>query len=202
MNSVLAPVAPPSGSTASRLTAPRSTASRSTSPKKLFQSRSLVATKCISKHAWLRPPISHNHDLQVYLQTRSIMASKCVTKLAQLRPPSAALSSLHHGLPVHIRTRSIMASKCINKLPRLQPPSGSLSSLNHGLPVHLESQLIMASKFAWWWPPSELEYRLEVHLWVHSISASKCISELTRSRSGESAELSQHLKRICEKIRF
>ena len=51
--------------------------------------------------------------------------------------------------------------------------------------VYHQTHTITASKFIRWWPPASpntLNRGLEVHLWVHSISASKCISKLARSR--------------------
>jgi hypothetical protein len=85
--------------------------------------------------------------LQVHLQTRSFTASKCITELLDL------------GLKMHLQTCSIMASscisefnlimasKCISKLPPLRPPSTFSSSHDHSL---------------------------QVHLWVLSISVSRC----------------------------
>jgi hypothetical protein len=142
MNTVSAPVAPPSRTTASRLTASKYSSNLarswppSGSPNSLdyglqvhLQTRSITASKCISKLARLRPPSSHDHGLQVHLQTRSISASKCISKLARLRPPS----SHDHGLQMHLQTRSVTASKCMSKLARSRPRSASISSLDHGV---------------------------------------------------------------------
>ena len=102
-----------------------------------LQTRSIMASKCISKLARSRPPStspnSLNHGLQVRLQTRSITASMCISKLTRLRPPSESTDSLDYGLQV----RTIMASKCISKLARSRPPSASLNSLDPGLQVYL-----------------------------------------------------------------
>ena len=126
----------------------------------------------------------------VHLETSSITATKCISKLAQSGPPSASMSYM------------IIASKCISKLARWQPPSASLS--------YTISASKRISKLAQSWPPSaslsstwslppskspnSLNHGLQVHLWVHSIiaskwisysnltSASKCISKLSRSQ--------------------
>ena len=91
-----------------------------------LQTRSIAASKCISKLTQSLPPSasrnSLNRGLQVHLQTRLITASK----FTRSWPPSADL-----------QTRSIVASKCISKLARSRPPSASPISLDHGLQVHL-----------------------------------------------------------------
>ena len=136
----------------------------------LIQSRSITATKCITKVARSQPlsvsPNPLNHSLQVHLQTHSITASKCMFRLPRLRP-----SSLHdNGLKVHLQTRSIMASMCI-----------SPNSLHHSLQVrmimastswYLQTRLNTASRcifnLAPLWPPSaspnSLDHDLRVHL--------------------------------------
>jgi hypothetical protein len=97
-----------------------------------LQTRSITASKCISKLARSRPPSASPNSLdpglQVYFQTRSIS------------------NSLDHCLQVHLQTRSIPVSKCISKLARLLPPSASTHSLDHGLQVHLQTRSIMASE--------------------------------------------------------
>jgi hypothetical protein len=104
----------------------------------LLQSRSITASKCISKLARSQPPSvslnSHDYGLQV----RTITASKCISKLARSQPSSVSLNSLDHGLQVQLQTRSITASKCITKLARLRLPS----SHDHGLQVHLQTRSI------------------------------------------------------------
>jgi len=156
MNRVSAPVAPPSRTTASRLTAStyRSTLAQSWPPS-------------VS-------PNSINHTCQVYLQTRTIMASKFtwsqpskfISKLGRSRPQSASPNSLEYGLQVHLQIRSITAFRCISKLPRLRPPS----SHNHGPHVHLQTRSITISecisKFSRSRPPSvspnSLDHTLQV----------------------------------------
>ena len=63
-----------------------------------LQTRTIMASKCISKVARSQPSsvslTLHDHGLQVYLQSRSIMAFK----LAPTLPWSASLSSLNHGV--------------------------------------------------------------------------------------------------------
>ena len=53
--------------------------------------------------------------------------------------------------------------------------------------LYLQSRSITASKFARSWPPqgispNSLDHGLQVHLQTHSITASQCISKLSRSR--------------------
>jgi hypothetical protein len=109
----------------------------------LVQSRSITASKCISKLAPSQPrnvyPNSLHRGLQMYLQTRSIAASKCISKLARSRPPSVSLNSLDHDLGVHLQVHSIRASKCISKYARLPLPCASPKSLNHSLGVYPSS---------------------------------------------------------------
>jgi len=85
-----------------------------------LQTRSITASKCISKLARLWPTISLEHVLYV----RTIMALKCIYKVTWLQPPS----SHNHGLQVHLQTRLITACKCVSKLAQSQPPSTSLMS--------------------------------------------------------------------------
>jgi len=118
-------------------------------------------------------------SLQMQLQTRSILASKCIPKLARSRPPSSSLGY------------TILASKCISKLAASRPPSASLSYTISGFKS--------ISKLARSWPPSaslsstrswppstspnSLNRGLQVHLPVHTMMASKCISKLSQSAS-------------------
>jgi len=108
-----------------------------------LQTRSITASKCISKPARSRPPSaspnSLDHGFQLHLQTRSIAACKCISKLAPSRLPIASPNSLNHGLQVHLQTRSIAASKCIYKLARSRHRSVSLSSLDWHFQAHLEA---------------------------------------------------------------
>jgi len=116
--------------------------------------RPSTGSKYSSKVAWLRPPSSHNHGLQVHLQTRSIMASKCISKLARSRPPSASPNSLAYGLQVHLETRLITPSQCLCKYGRLLPTSASPNWLDHGV---------------------------EVYLWVHSIVIFRHVSNCSQA---------------------
>jgi len=112
----------------------------------LIQTRSITASEWISILAPLRPPSSHDHDLQVHLLTRSITASKCISKLARLRSRSASLSSLDQGLQVYVQIRSITASKSISKVARWRPRSVSLSSPDRHFQALLEcSQALPAA---------------------------------------------------------
>jgi len=94
----------------------------STSPMLLNQSlqvhcqtRSIIASECITQYSQSRPPSASlnplNHGLQVHLWVHSISALKCISKLAQSWPAIASLSSLNLGLQLHLQTRSIKASK-------------------------------------------------------------------------------------------
>ena len=143
-----------------------------------LQTRSIAASKCISRLDRSRPPsasLSSLHlGLPVHLQTRSITACKCFSEFTPSWPPSPSTNSIDHGLLVHLHTRSIAASKCISRLARLRPEC----SQNHGLHVHIpnlaQSQPPSVS-------PNTLDYRLQVHLQSRSITASEYISEFTRS---------------------
>ena len=81
-----------------------------------------------------------------------------------------------HGLQVHLQTRSMTAAKCITKLAQSRPWSASLSSLDLGLKLDLYSRSITASKFALTRTPTLLDYAVAMHLCIHLMSASKCIS--------------------------
>jgi len=146
----------------------------------LVQSRSITASKCISKLARSRPPTVSPASLDYGLQVRTIMASKCISKLARSRPPGASLSSPDVGIQLHLQTGAIMASKfiseftitaskCISKLARSRPPS----SHDHGLQLHLQTG---------------------------SITASKCIAEFTQSAS-PSASQTRSIKYIFKERR-
>ena len=97
-----------------------------------LQTRSITASRCITKLAGLQPPSSHDHGLHVHLWTCVITASKCISNLTRSQPQSQSLNSQHYGLQI----RMIIASKCISKLARSQPQSASPNSLNHSLQVH------------------------------------------------------------------
>jgi len=159
----------------------------------LIQTRSITASKCISKLAQSRHPSaspnSLNHCLQVHLETRSIAASKCISKLAWLQPPS----SHDHGLQVQI-----------SKLARSWPPSASPNSLDRDLQVHLQSRSIMASKciseLARSQPSSVSLHMPDYSLHVRMITASKCISKLARSRPRRVSlsSLDRHFQALLE----
>jgi len=91
----------------------------------------IMTTKLIPRVAWLRPPKSHNHSLQVLLHTWLIMASKF---------------TLSWSPSVPLPTRSITTSKYISNLPRLQLPSPSTHLLDHNLRVNYYVQLITSSE--------------------------------------------------------
>jgi hypothetical protein len=125
----------------------------SASPKSLdyglkvhLLTRSITASKCISKPARSPSQSSHNDglpsaspnsldlSLQVYLHTHLIMACKCISELARSHTPSVSRNSLDYDFEVH----SITASKYLSKLAQSQPWSVSLSSIDHHFQVNLE----------------------------------------------------------------
>ena len=101
-----------------------------------LQTRSIMASKCISELSPSRPPSaspnSIDHGLQVHLQTRSIGGSKCISRLTQLQPER----SHNHGLEVRIPN-----------LARSRPPSVSPNTLDYRLQVPLQSRSITASEY-------------------------------------------------------
>jgi len=122
MNRVSAPVAPPSRTTSSRLTASKhSNLTRSWPPS--------------------AGPHSLDHSLQVYLQTRPITASMFARSL----PPSASPNSLDYGLQV----RTITASKCISELARSAPPSVSPNPLGYSLQIRTITASELARSRPW-----------------------------------------------------
>jgi len=93
------------------------------------------------------------------------MASKCIPKLDQSQPPSRSLSY------------KISAIKCISKLAWWRRPGASLSSPR--------SQLEATS-------PNSLDCSFQVHLPVHNIMASKCISKFSQSAFPGAATITLH----------
>jgi len=85
-----------------------------------LQTRSITASKCISKHARSRSRsvylCSLDHGLQGYLQTSLMTATKCISP-----------NSLDHGHQV-----------LISQLALSWPPSASLSLVGRHFPAHLE----------------------------------------------------------------
>jgi len=145
-----------------------------------LQTRSITASKCISKLARSRLPSVSLDSLDYGLQVRTIMASKCISKLAQSRPPSASLSSLDLSLQVDLQTRSITSSKCISEF--------------------TITASMCISKLARLRPASSHEDGLQLHLETRSITASKCISEFTESPS-PSASQTRSIKYIFKERR-
>jgi len=172
----------------------------------LVQSCSITGSKITPYLAQSRlpstRPTSLNHGLQVYLQTCSIKASQGISSLVRSRPRSVSPDSLDYSLQVC----TIMAFKCIPILAKSRPSSASPNSLDRGLQVYLQTRSITACKFAQSWPPSaspnsldyglkvsmiltsksicpnSLDHGLQVYLQIHSITSSKCISKVARSR--------------------
>jgi len=108
-----------------------------------LRTRSIAASKSISKLARLLPPSASlnllDYGLQVHHPIRSITVSKWISNLAWIWPPC----SHHHCLQVHLQICSIRASKCISKLVRLRPPG----SHDQGLQVHPQTRSLTASKY-------------------------------------------------------
>ena len=78
----------------------------------LLQSRSIMASKCISRLHRSQPTSVSPFSLDCSLKVCTIMASKCISA-----------NSLDCSLQVHIHTRLITASKRISKLTPLRHPS-------------------------------------------------------------------------------
>jgi len=131
MSRVSPPVAPPSQTTPSRLTA------------------SIYCSNLTRSWPLGVSPHQLNQNLGAHLEVLSSMGSKCASKLARLRPPtshhhgppSACPISLYHTLSVHLQSRLITVYKCNSKFALSKPTCGSPNSLDYGLQV----QMITAS---------------------------------------------------------
>ena len=162
---------------------------QSTPPIDRLQSRSIMASKSISKLPRLQPPSASPNSLNHGLQVRTTIVSKYISKLAWLRPTSGSLRSLDLGLQGRLQIQLITESNCISEFSRSWPPSASPDTLDHGIQLHLSVHSISAStcisKLAWSGPPiaslSSLDLGLQEHLQTCSIRTSKCISEFTWS---------------------
>jgi hypothetical protein len=88
-----------------------------------LQTRSITASKCISKLAQSWPPSVCPNSLDHGIQVPTIMASKCIYTLARSLPSSVSLNSLDYGLQVHLQSRSIMASKVHLQTRSITPPA-------------------------------------------------------------------------------
>jgi len=97
--------------------------------------------------------------------------SKFNSELNQLLPPNVSPQCFNHALQVH----TMMASQSASPI-SLHHSLGDVGLLNHGLAVYLRTCSITAFKFTLSWP-------LQVNLNTHFITASECISEITRSSS-------------------
>ena len=85
------------------------------------------------------------------------------------------MSSRDPSLQVHLQTCSIMVLQCISKLVQSWLPSASLSFPNLGLQLHLRTYLVIAFRY---------------------------ISKSTSAQSGETVELVQLPKEICQEEKF
>jgi len=105
----------------------------------LLQSRSIMASKRISKLPRWRPPSASPKSLDYSLQVRTIMASNWISELARSWPPSASRNSHDHGLQVRTNTAS--------KFARSRPPSAPPYSLDHGGGVYLRVHSIVIFRY-------------------------------------------------------
>lgn len=131
-----------------------------------------TSSKCIYKLAWLLPPSSHYHSMQVYLHSGPIMAFKfqgswapraapllenhchqayvsthylTVLKIEQPRPISSFLNSLNYSLVLSYHTMLITPSMYFSELTQSQSRSASLNSLHHNFQMHLYMRTITSS---------------------------------------------------------
>jgi len=132
---------------------------RSQTPSAYLQTRSIVASKCISKLARSRPPSaspnSLDHCLKVHLKTRSITASKYIVNERRrvygdtgVTEVHRATGSTYSGDPGVDRHHLIIISSGSTQLHWFSRPGSIISS--HFLPRLLELE-----------PPIMLDY----HLW-------------------------------------
>jgi hypothetical protein len=118
----------------------------------------------------------------MHLQTRTISTSMCVSEFNSIMASKSISELLDLGLQMHLQmhlqTRlisafmcisefnSISASKCISKPFRSRPSSASMT-LTRSRPASAS--------------PNSLDHGPQVHLPVHMITASKCISKSSQS---------------------
>jgi len=127
-----------------------------------------------------------NH-LQVLLQSRLIMASKCISKLTRSGSPSS-----------HDHVLLLITSWPINRV-SASIAHASWSTASRLTPLRSIASRSTASKYSsnldWSWPPSvspnTLNSSIQVHLWLHSISVSKCISKHARLRRPSTSSWSE-----------
>jgi len=117
MNSVSAPIAPPSQTYRLHID----------HPQVHLPSCAIMASKCISKLTPSQPAVR--------LETHSSIALKYFSILTQLWPPSLH----HHAFQLHLQTRLITASEYISTFPRSWPPSVSPNTFIYCLPTHLHT---------------------------------------------------------------
>jgi hypothetical protein len=152
MNRVSAPVAPPSRSTASRLTA------------------SLYLSNLACSQPPSASPNSLNDNLQLYYNTHMIMASKFAQSWGQSASPS-----LHNHVLQHLWIHSVKALQFIPKLTQPLPQGLHYSSIQLHLQTHSITASICISQLAPWWPTSSHHHGLQAHLQTGSITTSKYI---------------------------
>jgi len=76
-----------------------------------LQTRSITASKCISRLPRLWPASLHDHGLQVHLQTRLITASKCISEFTRSQSLSVSPNTLDHGLHVHDQRATVVVRR-------------------------------------------------------------------------------------------
>ena len=93
------------------------------------QTRSIMASKCISEPAQSWPPGVSPDSLDYSLQVGMIMASKVHLQSCSVTASNCiSPNSVDHGLLLYLQTLSIPASK----FPLSWPPSAAPNSLDHG----------------------------------------------------------------------
>jgi len=121
-----------------------------------IQTCSIMASKCISKHAPSWSPNVSPDSLDYGLLVPTIMVSKFISKLCWSRPPSAH----QHCLDVPV-----------SKLPQTYGSSVSPMVLDYGLQVYLQAHLISTIMFTTSWvlrtSPNSLAHDIRVHFFVH-----------------------------------
>jgi len=115
-----------------------------------LQTCSIMASKCISKLSWSRPPRvspnSLNYGLHMPIPKLAWWQSRSASpKFTQSRPPSVSRNTLDYCFQVHLQTCSIMGSECISEFTWSSFSGAPRIALKHRLqPVHIY-HLLMGS---------------------------------------------------------
>jgi len=140
----------------------------------------IITTERICKHPCLLPPIvslsPRDRHLPEHHWVCIITATKYVTIFASLDAPG---SHEHYPKVLHLPS-GMTASKCICDVIQSLSRRESFSSVSRSLKVYCHTCTNTASDVTWSWYPSPclslLDYCMQVHLSIHSISASKCLN--------------------------